>query len=380
MKHPRQPSVLLVDDDSYILAGLKRAFPRCWGVFTATSATEAIDILDDNSIDYLITDMKMPGMSGGELLAHTATKHPGTVRFALSGYISEELITEALPFVHQIFAKPYESHRIIDTIETLHQAASQLFSAACITSMNGISFLPILPDTYEILSRTQVSIEELEKICQTDPGLGIKLLQLANTPYFNARGQVAEIPKAVRKLDKNILFKWLELIIKNTEPVEASLQPFFEYLLKFKATAEKIREIMFNDQLDPSVVTTSVLVSEVGLYFLWYNSPCWQADCLPENIAKSVLSAPLELNHPTISSYLCKLWNLPIGLAEAAIYHTAPWKLTASRRALVLCLYLAEGVTRHTLNSNLAPDTFFEFEKLRQIGIARSEVLQLLEV
>jgi len=105
-----RPSLLLVDDEARVLSSLERALRReGWLILTAESSREALEILESHEFDVVLSDQKMPGMSGVELLARIAENHPGTVRLLLTGW-SEEISQEALSAagVERVISKPWD--------------------------------------------------------------------------------------------------------------------------------------------------------------------------------------------------------------------------------------------------------------------------------
>ena len=86
----KQPVVLLVDDESHVLSALRRSLRReAIKVETAGNAREALAWLAGDSVDLVISDQKMPGMSGIELMKTIRSRWPGTRRILLSGWTSE---------------------------------------------------------------------------------------------------------------------------------------------------------------------------------------------------------------------------------------------------------------------------------------------------
>jgi DNA-binding NtrC family response regulator len=80
-------AVLIVDDDERILSALRRSLRReGYKLHTAESPRDALRVLEDEAIDVVVSDHKMPGMMGDELLAEVARRWPGTVRFLLTGW------------------------------------------------------------------------------------------------------------------------------------------------------------------------------------------------------------------------------------------------------------------------------------------------------
>ena len=101
--------VLLVDDDKNVVHGLTRAL-RCqpYQIYTAQSGDEAMWILKAHDIDVIVTDEKMPGMSGCDLMAWVAEHYPEVVRILLTGHTSTETAIRAINegAVYHIFTKP----------------------------------------------------------------------------------------------------------------------------------------------------------------------------------------------------------------------------------------------------------------------------------
>ena len=90
MRDPSRPVVLLVDDEPHVLTALRRGLRREKIVIeTAQNARQALQRLDAGRIDLVISDHKMPGMSGISLLKTIRARWPGTERILLSGWTSE---------------------------------------------------------------------------------------------------------------------------------------------------------------------------------------------------------------------------------------------------------------------------------------------------
>ncbi len=78
-------TVLIVDDEVNVLSSLERTLRNEeYAVLTASSATEALDILQAKSVDLIISDLGMPGMNGLELLKIVKEKHPAVARIVLT--------------------------------------------------------------------------------------------------------------------------------------------------------------------------------------------------------------------------------------------------------------------------------------------------------
>ncbi len=84
------PTLLIVDDEAQILSALQRSLRReGYEIVAAESAAAALRILDERSVDVILSDHKMPGMSGVQLLARAAEMRPEIVRMLITGWVDE---------------------------------------------------------------------------------------------------------------------------------------------------------------------------------------------------------------------------------------------------------------------------------------------------
>jgi DNA-binding NtrC family response regulator len=104
--------ILFVDDDENILSALQRTLRPMsaeWEVACATSGAEALKILEERPIDIVVSDMRMAGMNGDELLREVRIRYPSLVRISFSGQMDEEL---AAGTVHRILPKPIDGETL----------------------------------------------------------------------------------------------------------------------------------------------------------------------------------------------------------------------------------------------------------------------------
>ena len=112
-------TLLLVDDDVSILSSLKRLLRReNYHILTATSGEEALSLLALYPVGVILTDQRMPGMSGTELLARVRAMHPKAIRMLLTGYTGLESLTEAINQgeIYKFMTKPWHDHEILETV------------------------------------------------------------------------------------------------------------------------------------------------------------------------------------------------------------------------------------------------------------------------
>jgi diguanylate cyclase (GGDEF)-like protein/PAS domain S-box-containing protein len=105
------PTLLLVDDEANILAALRRLLRgEGWRVLSARSAEEALQLMARHEVDVILSDQRMPGTTGVELLRRAKQLYPETIRLVLSGYTELQSITDAINegAIYKFLAKPWE--------------------------------------------------------------------------------------------------------------------------------------------------------------------------------------------------------------------------------------------------------------------------------
>lgn len=106
-----QRTLLLVDDEANILASLRRMLRgEGYRILTADSAANGLELLASNTVQVILSDQRMPGMSGTEFFERVKALHPDTVRIVLSGYAELETIIQAVNqgAIYKFLIKPWD--------------------------------------------------------------------------------------------------------------------------------------------------------------------------------------------------------------------------------------------------------------------------------
>jgi len=111
-------NILVVDDEQIVLRSCERILiPEGYGVNTASSAKEAFGLLDNNSYDLIITDLKMPEMDGLEFMKQVRTKDPDINIVVITGYPSQESIKESLDLrILDYLPKPFSPALLVEVV------------------------------------------------------------------------------------------------------------------------------------------------------------------------------------------------------------------------------------------------------------------------
>ena len=114
-----EKTLLLVDDEENVLISLKRILRReGYKILSACSGEEGLEVLAKNTVHVVLTDQRMPGISGVEFLHRVKIMYPDVVRMILSGYTEVGTLTDAINKgeIYQFITKPWENESIISLI------------------------------------------------------------------------------------------------------------------------------------------------------------------------------------------------------------------------------------------------------------------------
>lgn len=115
----QQVNILYVDDEIHNLNAFKAAFRRNFNVLTAASAIEALEILKSNPIHLIVTDQRMPVMTGIEFLESIIEKYPDPIRILLTGYADISAVIDAINKgqVYLYITKPWQEDELRVNLE-----------------------------------------------------------------------------------------------------------------------------------------------------------------------------------------------------------------------------------------------------------------------
>jgi CheY-like chemotaxis protein len=121
------PTLLLVDDEEFILSAIKRLLRRDgYRILTAESGQEGLRLLETTPVDVIVSDQRMPGMTGVEFLREARKRYPKTIRMVLSGYTELQSVTDAINegAVYKFMTKPWDDeHLRANIVEAFRQRA-----------------------------------------------------------------------------------------------------------------------------------------------------------------------------------------------------------------------------------------------------------------
>lgn len=112
-------SILYVDDEMINLLSFRAVYRSKYIIHTAISGAEGLEILDKNEIHIVITDQRMPNMTGVEFLEKVIEKHPAPIRILLTGYTDMSAIIDAVNKgnIYHYLNKPWDDKEMSRIIE-----------------------------------------------------------------------------------------------------------------------------------------------------------------------------------------------------------------------------------------------------------------------
>jgi len=204
--------ILFVDYESLVLDALRALLrPRRdrWEMVFAPSAEEALARMEHERFDVVVSDMRMPGMDGAELLRRVQRDHANTVRVVLSGFAELELALRTVPVAHQFLVKPCEPDVLENVIDRACTLQSIVHAPAVERLVAGLGGLPGPPQTHlrltAALAAGRGTDDEAADVLDEDPFVRANVLHLANSSLLGLGRDVTSVQEAVVELGPNML-------------------------------------------------------------------------------------------------------------------------------------------------------------------------------
>src|SRR4051794_30459889 len=146
--------VLFVDDEPHLLAGIRRTLhgrALDWDARFAGSGQDGLAMLAAEPFDAVVTDIRMPGLDGGEFLGIVQQQYPATARIVLSGQAERGAVIAAVSSAHQFLAKPCEAEVVVAVVTRVLSVRRMLDDPTLRELIGGVRNLPTLPDVYHRL-------------------------------------------------------------------------------------------------------------------------------------------------------------------------------------------------------------------------------------
>jgi CheY-like chemotaxis protein len=175
-----------------------------WQMDFVSSAPAALRRMAETEFDVLVTDIRMPEMSGIELLTEVVERYPQVIRLVLSGTVELDLTLRSAALAHQYLVKPCDAATLRGKVDHALNLRVMLGDPALKRLISRLPSLPSAPAIYlkllEALRSPDVSVKEIGTIIEQDIGMTAKILQLVNSAFFGITRRIVTPGEAVAYL------------------------------------------------------------------------------------------------------------------------------------------------------------------------------------
>ncbi len=329
-----------------------------WDMSFADGGESALRLMEQQPFDVVVSDMRMPGMNGAQLLTEVMRRWPRTVRIVLSGQSDREMILRSVGPTHQYLAKPCDAEVLKGVVYRACELRDLLSDENLKTLVTRVASLPSLPDLYlQIVEEVQspdASIQKIGDIIARDVGMTAKLLQLVNSAFFGLRRHVPHPAMAASLLGLDTV-KALVLTAQVFSSFESgrirafALDGLWRHSVAVGAIARKIAAAQ---NAEPQVVDFALLgglLHDVGRLILAANLPAEYAQVCSASDGRGALLWQVEreklgTTHGEVGAYLLGLWGLPDPIVEAVAYHHMPTRCLARGFTPLTAVHVADAL------------------------------------
>jgi HD-like signal output (HDOD) protein/ActR/RegA family two-component response regulator len=379
--------VMFVDDEPQVLEGLRdalRPWRRHWQMTFAPHGQAALEALECEPYDVVVSDMRMPGMDGAELLHEVQRIHPTSVRIVLTGWAEKESVARAANVAHRFLTKPCDVEELVRVVQRSCGVNALVEHEDLRRAAAGTGRLPSVPRLYSELTALMhdpdTTLADVERLVEQDAAMAAKVLQLANSAYFGRARPVDDVGQAIGYLGLNAL-KALTLSVEAMAAFAPArrIEGFsIERLQRHSALVARItRRLVDREHADGAVA--AALIHEVGLLVLASRAPDYLAEALAQAEAEGrpLFEVERELRgftHAEVGAHVLGLWGLPHGIVEAVAYHHDPAAAHDPRLDAVTAVHVA-NVLADELDAELdlertRPAPALDMEHLERVGVA----------
>ncbi len=333
-----EPTILFVDDDENVLHGLRAVLRRrirgCRLIF-APGPLEALEVLDGQEVDLVVSDIQMPTIDGVELLEAVRLRHPETLRYVLSGEANLTNLTDSVPVAHRWMTKPCDSDELASSLNRalIHRRVDLANDPDARRALAAGEPLPSPPSVYaslrSLLGNDDASLDEVAAIIATDTAVTAKLLQWANSASLG-RAPVRDVKSAVSRVGLETIAR-LALSVDVVRMLSGGERiPGFapsQFTRYCSTVSELAARLAHPDEAVDAAL--GALLSPIGLLLEVTQMSDRLERCYRQAAERDLTLVEVErdlhgIGHPELGVHLLSVWGLPaditslVGLAYEA--------------------------------------------------------------
>ncbi|NNF66588.1 MAG: HDOD domain-containing protein, partial [Gammaproteobacteria bacterium] len=327
--------ILFVDDEPMVLTGLRRMLRGLrheWEMEFLPGGEEALNAMARSAVDVIVSDMRMAGMDGVQLLTEVKSRHPNTVRIALSGHADMEMVLECIGATHQYLAKPCDAETVKATIDRACTLRDLLNNEQLQTLITEMGSLPSLPTLYmEIMQavRDGKALSDIGEIIAQDVAMTAKVLKVVNSAFFGISRHVESPAQAAAILGLDAVRSLVlsaKVFSDMGKDAALDLEELWQHSARVGALARRIAKAESQPAKIVDLAQMGGMLHEVGKLVLssQFGDKYQKVVAMQKQDGKSCWEAEQEVfghTHCEVGAYLLGLWGLPNPIVESAAFH-----------------------------------------------------------
>ncbi|HOP06639.1 MAG TPA: response regulator [candidate division Zixibacteria bacterium] len=356
-----------------------------WHCTRVETAQNALEQLQQEQFDVVISELNLPDQDGSELIKQIAAEYPGTVRFILSSCTDRETILKTAGSAHQFIAKPGEPEILGKLISNSLGMRRLLSNAELHRRIASIKSLPSLPDVYnDLVSEIQMencSMRRVAGLISRDVGITAKLLQMVNSAFFGLPTHVESPLHAVNLLGLDtvqslVLTAGVFQQFEGCDLPGISIDSIHNNSMAVGSSARLIATAFGLNRRPAEEALMAGMLHDVGKLVMLANFrdeitdamllsqeekiPLWKAQ-------KKILG----VSDAQIGAHLLSLWGLPDNILEAVALHYRPVDTPHPLLNVLTTVHIAFALNQD-LNNNIrdAAASSLDMDYLLKLGLA----------
>jgi putative nucleotidyltransferase with HDIG domain len=375
MTSQTKANILFVDDEQQVLNALRRSlhhYRNEWQMQFVNSGQQALELMEQQRFDVIITDMTMSKMNGSSLLSEVRDRYPNTIRIMLSGDANTEAILNNTQSIHIFLSKPTPTKLLTSTIQRAITLQAYLSEPKLVNLVSGIGVLPSLPDLYnkitEEMRAENSSLTMVGNLIAQDIGITTKILQLVNSPFFGLQQEINSAAHATSYLGITIVRNLVlasELFenFKHAGIDVTIIERLWKHAHAVSNLAVAIARLEGMSEAECNIAFTAGLLHDIGKLVLQLHCP-EHYQKVEQLMAEGVSNIAAEqqvfgAHHGAVGAYLISLWGLPTLLAESISFHHDLQWLDNNSMTAAMAVYIANSIIKEQEGTPATFDNFF---------------------
>jgi HD-like signal output (HDOD) protein len=342
--------IVFVDDEVNILDGMRRAFHGMrgeWSMEFLPSGVAALESLRKAAADVIVSDMRMPGMDGWQLLAEVKRLYPQTVRLVLSGQADATSVMRAVGTAQRYLAKPCATETVKAAIAQTQMLRQLLSSDRLAELVGAVGMLPSAPTAFQdlltCLQDPTASLGDVARLIGRDVAMTANIMKLVNSAFFGSRRPIVSAERAVAYLGMDTIGA---LVLGHSVfkvGARSGIAGFdWEQLWQHSLlTGSAARVIALTENLSMGEADEAFLAGvlhDVGKVV--FATKAATVSNVPGGCDD--LMANMEGHHAEVGAYLLGLWGFPNPIVEAVAFHHAPSLVAEKGLSLAGIVHIAD--------------------------------------